>query len=137
MSESSLQTGKTRWSRYLTGYHLVWIPKYRRRVLTDEVALETKRLLGECCERQGLTLISAETDLDHVHVFVSAPPRWSPADIANVLKGYTSRFLRERFPHLKKLCGRDHLWTQAYYVGTVGHVSAETVRRYIEECQGK
>jgi len=82
MSESSLQTGKTRWSHYLTGYHLVWIPKYRRRVLTDEVALETKRLLGECCERQGLTLISAETDLDHVHVFVSAPPRWSPADRA-------------------------------------------------------
>ncbi len=64
----------------------------------------------------GLTLIAVETDVNHVHVFVSAPPRWSPAQIANLLKGYTSRYLRE----LKRACGRDQLWTQAYYVGTAG-----------------
>jgi putative transposase len=97
----------------------------------------TKELLNECCQRHGLALLALETDLDHVPVFVSAPPRFSPAQIANLLKGYTSRYLRLQFPFLKKLCGTDHLWTQAYYVGAAGAVSAETIRRYIAECQGK
>ncbi len=134
---NGLQAGKTRWTHYRTGYHLVWIPKYRRKVLTGEVAEATKLLIAEACERNGLTLLSVETDVDHVHCFVSAPPRWSPAQIANVLKGYTSRLLRECFPGLGQACGKDQLWTQSYYVGTAGDVAAETIRRYIEECQGR
>jgi len=131
-----MQTGKTRWTHYNIAYHFVWIPKYRRRILTGEVQAETKRLIAECCTRHDVTLLALETDEDHVHVFVSAPPRFSPADIAGLLKGYSSKYLRERFPHLKK-CGKEHLWTQAYYIGTAGNVSAEVIRRYIEECQGK
>jgi putative transposase len=137
MKEHSLQKGKTRYAHYSIAYHLVWIPKYRRRILTGEVQKETKRLIAECCERQGLTLLALETDEDHIHAFVSAPPRFSPALIANLLKGYSSRYLREQLPHLKKVCGKDHLWTSSYYVGTAGAVSAETIKRYIEECQGK
>jgi putative transposase len=132
-----MQTGKTRWTHYSIAYHLVWIPKYRRKVLTGEVQKAAKELLAECCERHDLTLLALETDQDHVHVFVSAPPRFSPAELANLLKGYSSRYLRERFPHLKRVCGKDHLWTQAYYVGTAGSVSAEVIRRYIMESQGK
>lgn len=131
------QTGKTRWTHYSIAYHLVWIPKYRRKILVDEVATTCKQLIEEACERNELTLLAMETDIDHVHVFVSAPPRFSPANIANILKGYSSRFLREKFPHLKKACGKDSLWTSAYYVGTAGHVSAEVIKRYITECQGK
>jgi putative transposase len=101
------------------------------------VQVETQRLIAACCERQGLTLLAVETDEDHIHVVVSAPPRFSPALIANLLKGYTSRFLREKYPHLKKMCGKDHLWTSRYYVGTAGVVSAEAIRRYILENQGK
>jgi len=105
--------------------------------LTGDVQNETKRLIAECCERNGLALLAVETGEDHVHVFVSAPPRFSPALIANLLKGYSSKHLREKFPQLKKKCGKDHLWTQAYYVGTAGNVSTDVIRRYIEECQGK
>jgi len=137
MNTDSLQVGKTRYSHYSIAYHLVWIPKYRRRILTGEVQKETKRLIAECCEQQGLKLLAMETDEEHIHVFVSAPPRFSPALIANHLKGHSSRFLREKFPHLKKLCGKEHLWTSSYYVGTTGNISAETIRRYIVECQGK
>ena len=137
METSSLQVGKTRYTHYSIAYHLVWIPKYRRKILTGDVQAETKRLITECCERQGLTLLALETDLDHVHVFVSAPPRFSPALIANLLKGYSSRYLREKFPRLNKVCGKDHLWTSSYYVGTAGVVATETIRRYIMECQGK
>jgi putative transposase len=137
MEKNVLQVGKTRYTHYTIAYHLVWIPKYRRRVLTGEVQKETKRLITHCCEQHGLTLLAMETDEDHIHVFVSAPPRFSPAMIANLLKGYSSRFLREKFPHLKKVCGKEQLWTQSYYVGTAGAVSAETIKRYILECQGK
>jgi len=132
-----MQTGKTRWTHYSIAYHFVWIPKDRRKILTGEVQKATKDLLTECCQRHGLALLALETDLDHVHVFVSAPPRFSPAQIANLLKGYSSRYLRQQFPHLKKVCGTDRLWTQAYSVGTAGAVSAETIRRYSSECQGK
>lgn len=132
-----MQEGKTRWTQYSIAYHFVWIPKYRRKILTGDVQKATKELLAECCERHGLVLLALETDVDHVHLFVSAPPRLSPAQIANLLKGYSSRYLRQRFPHLKKVCGKDHLWTQAYYVGTAGAVSAEVIRRYITESQGK
>jgi putative transposase len=137
VQESGLQAGKTRYTHYSIAYHLVLIPKYCRRVLTGEVQAETKRLIAECCERQGLALLALETDEDHILVFVSAPPRFSPARIANLLKGYSSRYLREKFPHLKKVCGKEHLWTSSYYVGTAGAVAAETIRRYIMECQGK
>jgi putative transposase len=132
-----MQTGKTRWAHYNIAYHFVWIPKYRRRILIGEVQAETKRLIAECCQHHGIAVLAMETDEDHIHVFVSAPPRFSPADIAGLLKGYSAKYLREKFPHLKKECGKEHLWTQAYYVGTAGNVSAEVIRRYIEECQGK
>jgi len=106
-------------------------------MLTGEVQKATKELLTECCERHGLTLLALETEVEHGHIVVSAPARSSPAEIANLLKGYSSRSLRARFPHLKQGCGTDQLWTQAYYVGTAGAVSAAVIRRYITECQGK
>ena len=83
METSGLQVGKTRYTHSSIAYHLVWIPKYRRTILTGDVQAETKRLIVECCERHGLTLLALETDIDHIHVFVSAPPRFSPALIAN------------------------------------------------------
>ena len=133
----TLQTGKTRWSHYQIAYHFVWIPKYRRKILTGDVQAETKRAIEECCGLHGLTLLALETDIDHVHCFVSAPPKDSPAKIVGLLKGHSSRRVREKFPALAKKTGKEQLWTSAYYVGTAGQVSAETIRRYITECQGR
>lgn len=132
----TLQTGKTRWCHYQTAYHFGWIPKYRRRVLTGEVQVAAKAAIEACCVRHGFTLLALETDEDHVHCFVSAPPRWAPATIVGLLKGYSSRQLRAQFPALKKRCGKESLWTSAYYAGTAGAVSAAVIRRYIAECQG-
>lgn len=137
MKEHRLQVGKTRYIHYSIAHHLVGIPKYRRRILTGEGQKETKWLIAECCERQGLTLVALETDEDHMHIFVSAPPRFSPALIANLLKGSSSRYLREQVPHLNKVCGKDHLWTQSYYVGTSGVITEQDIRMYIAECNGK
>ncbi|PZW32683.1 putative transposase [Thermosporothrix hazakensis] len=137
MNTGRLQVGKTRYAHSSRAYHLVWIPQDRRQLLTGEVQKETKCLMAECCERQGLTLFALETDEDHIHEFISAPPRLSPALIANHLKGDASRFLRVRFPHLNKVSGKEHGWTSSSNVRTAGNVSAETIKRYIEECQGK
>lgn len=104
MNGDSLQVGKTRYTHYSIAYHLVWIPKYRRRILTGEVQKETKRLIEECCQRQGLTLLALETDEDHIHVFVSAPPRFSPALIANLRKADTPRATCVRSSHNSKRC---------------------------------
>lgn len=82
-----MQEGKTRWTHYSIAYHFVWIPTYRRKMLTGDVQKATKELLTLCCERHGLKLLALETDVDHVHIFVSAPPRFGPAEIANLLKG--------------------------------------------------
>ena len=96
MSQLS-QEGRTRYTHYSIAYHLVWIPKYRRKILVGEVEAETKKLITECCKRHQLKLLALETDIDHVHAFICAPPRFSPANIANLLKGYTSRFFRQKF----------------------------------------
>ena len=137
MITNRFQQGKTRWCHYQTAYHFVWIPKHRRKVLRGEVQKELKLLLIDCANRHGFSIITVETDTDHVHVFASAPPRLSPALLANYMKGYTSRVLRKKFPFLKKLCGKERLWTSSYYVGTAGQVTSETIIRYINECQGK
>lgn len=70
--------GKTRWSHYQTAYHFVWIPKYRRKVLTGSVEKDLKILIDECVTKYGWRLLALETDIDHVHCFVSAPPRREP-----------------------------------------------------------
>jgi putative transposase len=132
----TLQSGKTRWSHYQIAYHFVWIPKYRRKVLTDEVQTVVRSAIEQCCKTHGFSLIALETDIDHVHCFVSAPPKDAPAVIVGLLKGYSSRIVRKQFPALARKTGKDQLWTGAYYVGTAGQVSTETIRRYISECQG-
>lgn len=137
MMTSGMQDGKTRWAHYSIAYHLVWIPRFRRRILTGNIQIAFKEILKDVCDKHKFTLLATETDEDHVHVFVSALPRYSPSMIANILKGATSRELRLRFPKLLKTVKKDALWTQAYYVGTAGNVSVETIRRYISQCQGR
>jgi putative transposase len=144
---NTLQAGKTRWCQHQIAYHFVWIPRYRRRILTGEVQAAAKAAIEACCKMHGFELLALETDEDHIHCFVSAPPRWAPATIVGLLKGYSSRPARGRcrvhqpwraaFPALKRRCGKESLWTSAYYVGTAGAVSAEVIKRYISECQGK
>ena len=128
--------GSTCWARYRLGYHLVWVPKYRRAILRDDVVNTLKGALKRACDLAGYELLAAEAHRDHVHVFVSAVPAVSPADIARTLKGATSRAVRAAHPDVAKRAGPRGLWSQSYYAGTVGDMSAGTVRHYIEHCQG-
>jgi len=127
-----MQLRKTRWSLYNLNYHFVWIPKYRKNILVGEVKQELERLVFEIAKEHEIEILSLSVQPDHVHLFVSAPPHLSPAQIANLFKGVSSKKLLEKFPRLSK---REGLWSRTYYVGSAGTVSEETIRRYIEECQ--
>jgi putative transposase len=116
-------------------YHLVWCPKYRRPVLVEEIAARLRALLVEKAAELGMTIRALEIMPDHVHLFVESDPTRCVAEIVNRLKGYTSRILRGEFPSLRSRL--PTLWTRSYFAGSVGHVSAATIERYIAAQKGK
>lgn len=116
-------------------YHVVWCPKYRRRVLTGAVDARLRELLVEKAGSLGLAIHALEVMPDHVHLFVEGDPTRCVAEIVNGLKGFTSRTLRAEFPSLRSRL--PTLWSRSYYAGTVGHVSDAVVTRYIAAQKGR
>jgi putative transposase len=116
-------------------YHLVWCPKYRRKVLTGDIAKRLDQLIRGIADEFEMIVHAMEIMPDHVHLFIESEPRWCVAEIVNRFKGRSSRILRGEFPALKNRL--PTLWSRSYYAGTVGHVSEATVRRYIESQTGK
>ncbi len=121
-----MDTKATRHSRYHIFYHLVWIPKYRRGVLTKVVAERLEAILREIADSKGLEITGLEIMPDHIHLFVSSPPQNSPSLLVNWFKGISSHLYNHRH-------GGKIRWTNAYYVGTAGTVSKETIEKYIQE----
>jgi putative transposase len=122
-------------STYNIGYHLIWCPKYRRRVLTGSVEKRLKELLYEKADSMLVVIEKMEVMPDHIHIFVKTNPCLSPHLVVKHLKGYTSRVLRQEFPNLKSRI--PSLWTRSYYCESVGHISEKTIKKYIEEQKNK
>ena len=130
----------TRWTTsnkavYNIGYHLIWCPKYRRKVLVGPVAERLKELLIEKAQSMGCSIDVLEVMSDHVHVFIKSSPVHAPHYIVQQLKGYTSHELREEFPRLKSRL--PTFWTRSNYCESVGHISQEIVHKYIEDQKNK
>lgn len=119
---------------YNLWYHIVFCPKYRKSVIQGPVEVEVKKLFADICVDEGWEIGALEVMPDHIHLFVSAPPTISPMEIVKRLKSITAISLFYRFPDLKKrsFWGAG-MWSKGYYVGTAGTVTAETVKKYIEE----
>ncbi len=132
-----IESKRTKGCVYHIAYHIAWIPKYRKSILVGEIAKRLESLIHEIAEKYGFKILALEVMPDHVHLFVSAHPKFAPATLVKLFKGITARKLFKEFPELKKKLWDGHLWTPSYYVGTAGNVSTETIRRYIEECQRK
>ena len=115
-------------------YHLVGCPKYRRKVLLGPVIEDLKTLLYQKAAELPVTIEALEVMQDHIHLFVSADPTVSPQFLANQFQGYTSRLLRLKYPELRSCL--PSLWSRSDYVGSVGQVSEETVKGYIETQKG-
>jgi putative transposase len=117
------------------GYHLIWCPKYRRKVLVGDVATRLNELLLAKAQTMDISLEVVAIQPDHVHLFVKADPTASPHWIVQQLKGYTSRMLRKEFKHLVSKI--PTLWTRSYFCESVGHISEHTVAKYIEKQIGQ
>lgn len=126
---------KNRWTAsskavFNVGFHLIWCPKYRRKVLTGNIELRLKELLLIKSQDIAVKIEQMEVMADHVHIFVKTDPTNSPHYIVQQLKGYTSRLLREEFAVLRSKL--PCLWTRSYFCESVGHISESTIKRYIE-----
>jgi len=118
-------------TKYNIGYHIIFCPKYRRKVLTNGIDERLKSLLNEKADELEITIEEMEVMPDHVHLFVRSKPTISPHEIVKGLKGYSSSVLRKEYPELKKRL--PSLWTRGYYVESVGHISSATIAQYISE----
>ncbi|MCK9229052.1 MAG: IS200/IS605 family transposase [Syntrophorhabdaceae bacterium] len=116
---------------YNIGYHLIWCPKYRRPVLEGEIDSRLRELLMQRASDLGISIEQMEIMPDHLHLFIKSSPVHAPHFIVQQLKGHTSRILRREFKTLRTRI--PTLWTRSYYCESVGHISEDTVRRYIEE----
>jgi putative transposase len=117
--------------------HVVWIPKYRKPVLTGEVALRARELIRKIAAEHELEIISGKVARDHVHVFLSYRPTQKVSQIVQWLKGTSSRVLLQEFPHLRKKFWGRHLWARGYFAVSSGTITDEMIQEYIEEQEGE
>lgn len=109
-------------------YHIVWSTKYRRKVLTSEIETRLKEILVNVAQEKGFEIVEIEVGAkDHVHVFVSAKPKISISYIVKMMKGISGKLLLKEFPEISK-----ELWNSSYYVETIGSISEEAIRQYIQ-----
>lgn len=117
--------------------HLVWIPKYRKRVLTGQVAIRTRDLLRQIAMEHELDIISGKVSADHVHhMLIGYRPTQNISKIVQWLKGISSRILLMEFKHLQKQFWGRHLWARGYYTVSSGNITDEMIQQYIEEQDG-
>ena len=112
------------------GYHIIFCPRYRRKLLQWGIDERLKILLVEKTTRMCCKIEQMEVMPDHVHIFIKTPPTLAIDKLVQGLKGYTANVLRHERPWLRNL---PCLWSRSYYVESIGHISEETVRRYIED----
>jgi putative transposase len=115
---------------YSAKYHLIWCPKYRRRVLVGGVDGRLKAIIAEVAAEVGAEVIEVEVMPDHVHLLAQVPPTVPLSEFVRLVKGRSSRVLRMEFPRLRRL---PVLWSPSWFVSTVGGAPLEVVRRYVED----
>jgi len=127
-------------SKYWTGahtkhklmIHLVWIPKYRKRILKGRLAERVKELLTVCSEANGWKIEEINVQVDHVHIVVQFVPHISVSKMVQLFKGRSSRILRKEFPELEEFYWGDSFWGDGYFAETVGSCNLETIKNYVK-----
>ena len=114
-------------------YHVVWVPKYRKMILKGNLANGIREVFAEIAERYEFEIDTMEVKDDHVHLFLSAPPRYSPAGIVQIIKSISAKRVFKQFPEVKKQLWGGEFWSDGYFVRSVGDkVTSEVIRRYIK-----
>ena len=117
--------------------HLVWVPKYRKKVLSGAVAVRVRDLLRQIAMEHELEIISGKVARDHVHLFIGYRPTQQISQMVRWLKGISSRMLLQEFPHLRKQFWGRHVWARGYLAVSSGRITDEMVQQYIEEQEGE
>jgi putative transposase len=115
---------------YRCTYHVVWCPKYRRPVIAGEVDTRLQQIIRDVCAERDAPIAELETMPDHVHLLVTVDPQYGIHRLVKQVKGRSSRLLRQEFPQLRRRL--PTLWTNSYFVATVGGATLEAVNRYVE-----
>ena len=115
---------------YSCKYHVVWCPKYRRKVLVNGVDSRLKELIIQICQEIQVEIIEMEIMPDHVHLLIEVDPQFGIHKAIKLIKGRTSRILRTEFPYLKTKL--PTLWTNSYFVSTVGGAPLSVIKQYVE-----
>ena len=134
MSRNNTEYHSASHCRYLTQYPVIWCPEFRYPVLQNGIDDFLKTILAEICEEYHYRIKALEVMPDHIHIFVDCPQTAAPSDIARTLKSISAVRLFREYPELKRFyqrCGK--LWSDGYFISTIGRISEDTVRRYIEE----
>jgi len=119
---------------YNCHYHVVFCPKYRRKVLVSPIDIRLKQIINEIVEKWGQELVELEVMPDHVHILVGCDPQFGIHKLVRLIKSTSARMLRQEFPVLKRKL--PCLWTGSYYCGTTGGVTIEVVKKYVESQKG-
>lgn len=120
-------------SRYELKVHLVWITKYRKKILRGDISTRVRELIREICKANDVVIIKGHVSLDHIHLLVSYPPSISVSKLVQYLKGKTSRRMLQDYTELRKAFWGQHLWARGYFAASVGTVTDEIVKEYIEK----
>lgn len=124
--------------KFLLQYHIIWCPKFRFNVLKNGVDKSLKDILLKISNRYGYEIKEMEIMPDHIHIFISTKPTVAPSDVVRTLKSISAIELFKQYPELKKFYSRcGSLWSKGYFASSIGNVSEETVRRYIQEQKSK
>ena len=124
---------RTKHAVYDLKYHLVWIPKYRKDIFSAEVSEYVKVVFGKIAGEYKFSIDTMEVMEDHVHIFVEVPPRYSPAEVVQIMKSISAREVFKKFPKLRKQLWAGELWNDGYFVRSVGDkVTADIIRKYIQ-----
>lgn len=113
-------------------YHVIWITKYRYKILRGRIAERARDLIREVCQARDVVILRGAISPDHIHMLLSAPPHLAPAKVVQYIKGRSSRKPQEEFPELRKRYWGQHLWARGYFCATVGAVNEEMIKAYIE-----
>lgn len=113
-------------------YHVVWITKYRYKVLTGAIRKRVRKIVRQVCAENGVEIISGVLSCDHVHMFVSIPPSLSVSDFMRKVKGRSSHKVQMEFPALKKRYWGRHFWGRGYFSTTTGAITDDIVLQYLE-----
>lgn len=117
--------------------HLVWIPKYRKGLLTGDVAIRVRDVLRKIAYEHDVRIVSGKVARDHVHMFVSYRPHQDVSKIVQWLKGISSRVILQEFAHIRRRCWGRHFWARGYFAVSAGAITDDAIQQYIEEQEGE